>query len=69
MTIKDLIKALQQAAKVVGDDTVVLLAADEEQNQLGDVLDIQQGNLEPLDNYYGDNVKQGDKIIVISPNM
>ena len=66
MTIQDLINELMVIKKQFGD-IPVLLSCDEEQNQIGDVLEVQCGEVTEYDTYNGDEVKQGDRIVVIVP--
>ena len=66
MTIQDVINELKVIQKQFGD-LPVLGSSDEEQNSLGDVLQIQCGELTEYDYYNGDKAKQGDRIVVIVP--
>ncbi|MBO4622417.1 MAG: hypothetical protein J5691_00885 [Bacilli bacterium] len=66
MTIQDVINELKVIQKEHGD-IQVLAAADEEENTLGDILSITCGKLTEYDQYYGDKVKTGDMIVVITP--
>ena len=66
MTIQDLINELKMIQKQFGD-LPVLGSSDEEQNSLGDVFQVQYGELTEYDYYNGDKVKQGDRVVVIVP--
>lgn len=66
MTIQDLINELKMIQKQFGD-LHVLGSSDEEQNSLGDVFQVQCGELTEYDYYNGDKVKQGDRVVVIVP--
>lgn len=66
MTIQDLINELKMIQKQFGD-LPVLGSSDEEQNSLGDVFQVQCGELTEYDYYNGDKVKQGDRVVVIVP--
>jgi len=66
MTIQDVINELKVIQKQFGD-LPVLGSSDEEQNSLGDVFQIQCGELTEYDYYNGDKAKQGDRIVVIVP--
>lgn len=66
MTIQDVINELKVIQKQFGD-LPVLLSCDEEQNQIGDVLEVQCSELTEYDYYNGDKAKQGDRIVVIVP--
>lgn len=66
MKIKELIKQLQEVEKQYGD-LPVLGSSDEEQNTLGDVFQIQCGELTKYDEYLNSSVKVGDRIVVIVP--
>lgn len=66
MTIQDLINELKMIQKQFGD-LPVLGSSDEEQNSLGDVFQVQCGELTEYDYYNGDKAKQGDRIVVIVP--
>lgn len=66
MTIQDIINELKVIQKQFGD-LPVLGSSDEEQNSLGDVFQIQCGELTEYDYYNGDKAKQGDRIVVIVP--
>ena len=66
MTIQDIINELKVIQKQFGD-LPVLGSSDEEQNSLGDVFQIQCGELTEYDYYNGDKDKQGDRIVVIVP--
>lgn len=68
MTIQDLINELMVIKKQFGD-IPVLLSCDEEQNQIGDILEVQCGEVTEYDTYNGDGVKKGDRIVVIVPAM
>lgn len=68
MTIQDVINELKVIQKEHGDLPVVG-ACDEEQNCLGDVFQIQVGELTDMDEYANSTVKVGDKIVVIVPAM
>lgn len=66
MTIQDVINELKVIQKQFGD-LPVLGSSDEEQNSLGDIFQIQCGELTEYDYYNGDKAKQGDRIVVIVP--
>ena len=66
MTIQDVINELKVIQKQYGD-LPVLGSSDEEQNTLGDVFQIQCGELTEYDYYNGDKAKKGDRIVVIVP--
>ena len=66
MTISEVINQLKVIQKQFGDLPVVG-SSDEEQNSLGDVFDIQCGEITEYDYYNGDKAKKGDKIVVIVP--
>ena len=66
MTIQEVIDQLKVIQKQFGDLPVVG-SSDEEQNSLGDVFDIQCGELTEYDYYNGDKAKKGDKVVVIVP--
>lgn len=66
MTIQDVINELKVIQKQYGD-LPVLGSSDEEQNCLGDVFQIQCGELTEYDYYNGDKAKKGDRIVVIVP--
>lgn len=66
MTIQDLINELKMIQKQFGD-LPVLGSSDEEQNSLGDVFQVQCGELTEYDYYNGDKAKQGDRVVVIVP--
>lgn len=66
MTIQEVINELKVIQKQYGD-LPVLGSSDEEQNSLGDVFDIQCGELTEYDYYNGDKAKKGDRIVVIVP--
>lgn len=66
MTISEVINELKVIQKQYGDLPVVG-SSDEEQNSLGDVFDIQCGELTEYDYYNGDKAKKGDRIVVIVP--
>ena len=66
MTIQDVINELKVIQKQYGD-VQVLAAADEEENTLGDILNVTCGKLSENDQYYGDKAKPGDLIVVITP--
>lgn len=68
MTIQDVINELKVIQKEHGN-LPVLGACDEEQNCLGDVFQIQVGELTDMDEYANSTVKVGDKIVVIVPAM
>ena len=68
MTVKELINNLESIQKQFGD-VPVLLSCDEEQNCVGEVLEVQCGALEEYDQYTGNKVKVGDRIVVIVPAM
>ena len=68
MTIQDLINELMVIKKQFGD-IPVLLSCDEEQNQIGDILEVQCGEVTEYGTYNGDDVKKGDRIVVIVPAM
>jgi len=66
MTIQDVINELKMIQKQFGD-LPVLGSSDEEQNSLGDVFQVQCGELTEYDYYNGDKAKQGDRVVVIVP--
>lgn len=66
MTIQQLIDELKVIQKQQGD-IQVLVSSDEEQNCVGDVLELQCGELTEYDEYPNSTVKIGDKIVVIVP--
>lgn len=66
MTIQDVINQLKVIQKQFGD-LLVVGSSDEEQNSLGDVFDIQCGEITEYDYYNGDKAKVGDKVVVIVP--
>ena len=66
MTISEVIKNLQKIQKQFGD-LPVLGSSDEEQNTVGDVSQIQCGELTEYDEYPNSTVKKGDRIVVIVP--
>ena len=66
MTIQQLIDELKVIQKQQGD-IQVLVSSDEEQNCVGDVLELQCGELTEYDEYTNSTVKIGDKIVVIVP--
>lgn len=66
MTIQEVIDQLKVIQKQYGD-LPVMGSSDEEQNSLGDVFDIQCGELTEYDYYNGDKAKKGDRIVVIVP--
>ena len=66
MIIQDVINELKVIQKQFGD-LPVLGSSDEEQNSLGDIFQIQCGELTEYDYYNGDKAKQGDRIVVIVP--
>ena len=66
MTIQDLINELKTIQKEQGD-LPVLISSDEEQNCVGDILEVQCGELTEYDEYTNSTVKVGDKIVVIVP--
>ena len=66
MTIQQLIDELKVIQKQQGD-IQVLVSSDEEQNCVGDVLELQCGELTEYDEYTNSTVKVGDKIVVIVP--
>jgi len=66
MTVKEVIKQLQEIEKKFGN-LPVMGSADEEQNVLGDIFQIQCGKLTEYDTYNGDNAKQGDMVVVLVP--
>ena len=68
MTVKEVIKQLQEIEKKFGD-LPVLGASDEEQNRLGNVFQIQCGELREYDEYYGNKAKVGDRVVVIVPGI
>ena len=67
MTVKELITELKKIEKQFGGDLLVTGSCDEEQNSLGDVFQVQVGELTEYDYYNGDNAKIGDRIVVIVP--
>ena len=66
MTIQDVINELKVIQKQFGD-LPVLGSSDEEQNSLGDIFQIQCGELTECDYYNGNKAKKGDRIVVIVP--
>ena len=66
MKVSEVIKQLQEIQKQFGDLPVVG-SSDEEQNSLGEVFQIQCGELTEYDYCNSDNIKVGDKVIVIVP--
>lgn len=66
MTVQELINELKVIQKQHGD-VQVLVSSDEEQNCVGDVLELQCGELTEYDEYTNSTVKVGDKIVVIVP--
>ena len=66
MTIQEVIDQLKVIQKQFGNLPVVG-SSDEEQNSLGDVFDIQCGEITEYDYYNGDKAKKGDKVVVIVP--
>lgn len=66
MTIQEVINELKMIQKQYGDLPVVG-SSDEEQNTLGDVFQIQCGEITEYDYYNGDKAKQGDRVVVIVP--
>ena len=66
MTIQQMIDHLKVIQKQQGD-IQVLVSSDEEQNCVGDVLELQCGELTEYDEYTNSTVKVGDKIVVIVP--
>ena len=66
MTISEVINELKVIQKQYGD-LPVMGSSDEEQNSLGDVFDIQCGEITEYDYYNGDKAKKGDKVVVIVP--
>lgn len=66
MTIQEVINELKVIQKQFGD-LPVMGSSDEEQNTLGDVFQIQCGELTEYDYYNGDKAKKGDRIVVIVP--
>lgn len=68
MKVSEVIKQLQEIQKQFGD-LPVLGSSDEEQNSLGEVFQIQCGELTEYDYCSSDNIKVGDKVIVIVPGI
>ena len=68
MTIQEVINELKMIQKQYGDLPVVG-SSDEEQNTLGDVFQIQCGEITEYDYYNGDKAKQGDRVVVIVPAL
>lgn len=66
MTISEVIKDLQEIQNQYGD-LPVMGSSDEEQNSLGDVFEVQCGELTESDYYNGNKAKKGDRIVVIVP--
>ena len=66
MTISEVIKDLQEIQKQYGD-LPVMGSSDEEQNSLGDVFEVQCGELTEYDYYNGNKAKKGNRIVVIVP--
>ena len=66
MTISEVIKDLQEIQNQYGD-LPVMGSSDEEQNSLGDVFEVQCGELAEDDYYNGNKAKKGDRIVVIVP--
>ena len=68
MKVSEVIKQLQEIQKQYGDLPVVG-SSDEEQNSLGEVFQIQCGELTEYDYCNSDSIKVGDKVIVIVPGI
>lgn len=68
MTISEVINELKVIQKQFGD-LPVMGSSDEEQNSLGDVFQIQCGELTEYDYYNGNKAKKGDRIVVIVPGI
>jgi len=68
MTIQDVINQLKKIQEQFGDLPVVG-SSDEEQNSLGDIFDIQCGEITEYDYYNGDKAKVGDKVVVMVPGI
>ena len=68
MNISDLIAQLAAVKKQYGNLPVVI-SSDEEQNTLGDVLDLQVGDITDFDNIISKTIKIGDKVVVIVPTL
>jgi len=68
MTVSEVIKQLQEIQKQFGD-LPVLGSSDEEQNSLGDIFQIQCGEITEYDYCNSDDHKVGDKIVVIVPGI
>ena len=66
MTVKELIKELQKIEQQFGDLPVVG-SSDEEQNSLGEVFQVQCGDITEYDYCNSDTLKVGDKVVVIVP--
>lgn len=66
MTIQEVINQLEAIKKQFGDLPVVG-SADEEQNTIGDIFNIQCGEITEYDYYNGDKLKVGDKVVVLVP--
>ena len=66
MTISEVINELKVIQKQFGD-LPVLGSSDEEQNTVGDVFEVQCGELTEYDEYPNSTVKVGDRIVVIVP--
>lgn len=66
MTISQLINELKIIQKQYGD-LPVLGSSDEEQNIVGDVFEVQCGELTEYDEYSNSTVKIGDRVVVIVP--
>ena len=66
MTISEVIKGLQEIQSKHGD-LPVLGSADEEQNTIGDIFQIQVGEFTKFDFCPSNNYKEGDQIVVIVP--
>lgn len=66
MTISEVINELKVIQKQYGD-LPVMGSSDEEQNTVGDVFEVQCGELTEYDEYPNSTVKIGDRIVVIVP--
>lgn len=65
MNIQELINKLTEIKNRAGN-LPVLGSSDEEQNSLGDIFDVQVGQITEIDNYNG-KYKIGDYVVVLVP--
>ena len=68
MTVKEVIKQLQEIEKKFGN-LPVMGSSDEEQNQIGDIFQIQCGEITEYDYCNSDKHKVGDKVVVMVPGI